>query len=46
MNIPNGPREVDKPIQWVLCIGYSNKHFKQGPRRPVTDFSFLRDTSI
>jgi hypothetical protein len=37
--------QVDKPIQWVLCIGYSHKHFKQGPRRPITDFSFLSDTS-
>jgi hypothetical protein len=32
--------QVSKPIQWVLCVGYSNKHFKQGPRRPVTDFVF------
>lgn len=31
--------QVDKPVQWVLCVGYSKKHFKQGPRRPVTDFS-------
>jgi hypothetical protein len=37
--------QIDKPVQWVLCIGYSNKHFKQGPRRPVTDFSFFGDNS-
>jgi nitroreductase len=35
---------MGKPVQCVLCVGYSPKHFKQGPRRPVSDFTINGDT--